>query len=368
MSGAGARDPARLVRPEVRGMRPYAAPQGEALIKLDAMENPHPFPGELEAAWIERLRGLELNRYPDADARRLKARIREAFAVPEGAGVVLGNGSDELIQLVILTLRQQGMTVLAPEPSFVMYRHCALAADVRFVGVELEPEAYALPRAAMLEAIERDRPAVVFLAAPNNPTGNLFDEAVVREIIGAAPGLVVIDEAYAPFAERTWLPALEASPNLAVMRTLSKVGLAGLRLGWLAAAPALIAELEKLRLPYNVSTLTQVRAEFALEHYEVLEAQARELKRARERLREGLEAIEGVRAFPSAANFVLVRVPPGTGGRTLAHLRAAGVAIKGLAGAGPLLEDCLRVTVGTAQENRLFLEALEEAIRIGADS
>ena len=192
----------RLVRPEVRRLSAYHVPEPGDRVKLDAMENPYPWPGELEDAWLETLRGLTVNRYPDPAATRLKARLRQAMGVPRGVEVLLGNGSDELIQLVFLALAGAGRKVLAPEPTFVMYRLLALALAVgmEYVAVPLERGGFSLDMPAMLDAIEREAPAVVFLAYPNNPTGSLYAADEIRQILTASRGLVVVDEAYTPFA------------------------------------------------------------------------------------------------------------------------------------------------------------------------
>lgn len=348
----------RWVRPEIRALAAYHVPDPGDLIKLDAMENPYPWPDALVDEWLERLRLVSLNRYPDPGARALKARMREAMGVPDGMDVLPGNGSDELIQMILFTVTAPGRVVLAPEPTFVMYRMIGTVAGMDYVGVPLRKEDFALDPAAMAEAVARHRPAVVFLAYPNNPTGNLFDEAAVRRIIETAPGLVVVDEAYAPFAQATFMDALAEYDNLLVLRTVSKMGLAGLRLGLLAGSPGWLAEIDKTRLPYNLSVLTQVSGEFALRHRTAFEEQTLRIREDRERLLDGLGRIPGVTAYPSRANFILFRVPAGRAEAVFEGLKARGILIKNLDGQHPLLADCLRVTVGTPEENAAFLEAL----------
>jgi histidinol-phosphate aminotransferase len=348
----------QLVRPEVRALTAYHVPDPGGLLKLDAMESPHPWPGALMDQWLGRLRRVEANRYPDPGARRLTARLREAMGVPAGLGTLLGNGSDELIQLILMAVAGEGRSVLAPEPSFVMYGLLARALGFQYRPLALDPEDFSLPREAVLAALERHRPAVVFLAYPNNPTGNLFDRATVDAVLEAAPGLVVVDEAYGPFAGESYLAELARRPNLLLLRTFSKMGLAGLRLGWLAGHPDLVGELDKVRLPYNVNTLTQVSVELALEHLDVLEAQSAALRGGRDALVRALGELPGVRVWPSRANFVLFRVPEGRGRAVFEGLKGRGVLVKCLDGAAPALADCLRVTVSTGEENRRFLAAL----------
>lgn len=348
----------RWVLPAVRELAAYHVPDASGLVKLDAMENPYTWPDDLRERWLAALRDVEINRYPDPGARHLQARLRSVMGVPDGMALLLGNGSDELIQVLVHALGGPGATVIAPEPGFVMYRLIALTAGRRYAGVDLRQQDFSLDVDAMLERMEREQPAVVFLAYPNNPTGNLFDEGDVLRIVDAAPGLVVVDEAYEPFAGATFMSRLGKYPNLLVMRTVSKLGLAGLRLGLLAGPPAWIHELDKLRLPYNINVLTQASASFALEHYPVLEEQTARIRAERETLHDALVGLPGVHPWPSRANFILFRVAPGRAGAVHSGLREAGVLIKNLDGAAPALSDCLRVTVGRPEENAAFLDAL----------
>lgn len=344
---------ARTVNPAIRELDAYQVPPARDVVKLDAMENPWPMPEALRAQWLEALRGSGLNRYPDAAAEPLKAALREAFRIPGQAGVILGNGSDEIIQIIATAVDGP---VLAPAPSFVMYGMIARFLGRRFVEVPLD-SAFELDADAMVAAARRHRPAVVFIAYPNNPTGNLFDEPALRAVIEAAPGLVVIDEAYHAFAGRSWLPAVEDHPKLLVMRTLSKLGLAGLRFGFAAAHPAWIDELDKIRLPYNVGTLTQTSVAFALEHLEAFEAQAAAIRAERRRVLQALSDA-GYACFPSEANFILFRCRTHTADAVFESLLEQGVLIKNLSASHPALSGCLRVTIGTPQENDRFLAAL----------
>ncbi len=354
--------PADLIRPEIRALSPYHVPDATGMIKLDAMENPYSWPAELIDGWLAVLRTAPLNRYPDPQARRLQARLREAMAIPAGAALILGNGSDELIQLLILALAGSGRAVLAPEPSFVMYRSIAAFVGMRYLAVPLRADDFGLDLAALLAAIDRHRPALIFLAYPNNPTGNRFAAQDIRQVLQATPGLVVVDEAYFPFTDHSFLQSLPEFDNLLVMRTLSKMGLAGLRLGLLAGAPRWLNEFEKLRLPYNINVLTQVSAEFALVHQTVLLEQADRIRASRAALFAALNALPGMTVFPSEANFILVRVPAGQANRLFESLREGGILVKNLSATGGLLQDCLRVTVGTVEENQAFLAALAAAL------
>lgn len=352
----------RLVRPEIRALKAYHIPDATGLIKLDAMENPYSWPEELRRAWLESLKDVHLNRYPDPQGSELQAALRESMGIPQDMGLLLGNGSDELIQMLALTVSRPGRRILSVDPGFVMFRMIALFAGMEYVGVPLRAEDFSLDLPAVLEAMDREQPAVTFLAYPNNPTGNLFHADAIERILEAAPGLVVIDEAYAPFTDRSFLPRLGDWPNLLVMRTVSKMGLAGLRLGCLAGPGAWIAEIDKTRLPYNINVLTQVSAAFALRHKDVLDRQTRQIRDERSRLFDALSVLYGVYPYPSDANFILLRMPCGRAGKIFASLRAAGVLVKNLDGAHPLLENCLRVTVGRPDENDAFLVALKSSL------
>ena len=348
---------AAVVRPEVRALSAYAVAHAQGMIKLDAMENPYPLPAAVAARLARALSRVPINRYPDGAGENARRSLRRALAIPEAHGLLLGNGSDELIQLIASTLARPGATLLIPEPSFVMYRASALNAGLRVAGVALKPD-FSLDIQAMLEAIERERPALTFLAYPNNPTGNLFAETEVERILRAAPGLVVVDEAYHAFAEASFLPRIEEFPNLLVLRTLSKVGMAGIRLGYAVAAPEWIAELNKLRAPYNVNALTQAAAGALLADTGWIAEQAAAIRAERARLEAAIERLPGVRVYPTRTNFVLARI--GNAGGIFEGLLAKRILVKNLDGWHPLLAGCLRITVGTPEENDILLAALAE--------
>ena len=359
----------RHVRPDVQRMAAYHVADATDAIKLDAMENPWRLPGALQAELAQRLAALAINRYPSGNTYTA---LKQAIARHDG--LVLGNGSDELISLLCQLVAQPGATIMAPAPSFVMYEMGARLAGVGFVPVPLRPD-FSLDREAMLQAIETHRPALVFLAYPNNPTGNLFDADDVRAILQATDGLVVLDEAYAPFAGgASWLSQLQAWPNLAVMRTCSKWGLAGARIGYLASAPVWAAQLDKIRPPYNISVLDAETACFAFQHHADFDQQTRALCTERQTLVQRLQALLGPQGlshvYPTAANFVLVRLAGGQGDasgpsratRVAAAMRADGVLIKDASRMHPALAECLRLTVGAPEENEAMLQALAAAL------
>ncbi len=354
------KDPASLVRPEILALQAYSVPGAEGRIKLDAMENPYTLPPDLAAEMGRRLAAVAINRYPHPGSPALKARLREALAIPEGLEMVLGNGSDEILQIIAMTLSRPGAVVLSLEPAFAMFRLGAVAAGLRYAGVDLR-EDFSLDEGAMLAAIERHRPALTWIAYPNNPTGNLFPRDAILRIVAASPGLVAVDEAYFPFAGgATLLAEVGRHPNLVLVRTVSKLGLAGLRLGLAIAPPAWAQEFEKLRLPYNVNVLSAAAAELVLARRDVLERQTRAIVAERAHLEAALDALPRVSRFPSSANFVLARLPAAPA--AFEALKARGILVRNLHGSHHLLANCLRFTVGTPEENARLSAALSEIL------
>jgi histidinol-phosphate aminotransferase len=351
--------PEEIIRDEIRALTAYHVPDATGMVKLDAMENPYPLPPILREKLARLVETAPLNRYPDPAAAMLKQHLRRVLQVPAGMDLILGNGSDELIQMLMLACLRRDAVVLGVEPSFTMFRMIATSVGMRYVEVDLR-EDFALDGERLLAAIKQHRPGLLFIANPNNPTGNLFNAGLIARLVEAAPGLVVIDEAYHAFAGYSFMPLLARYSNLLVMRTLSKQGLAGIRLGILAGAGAWLGEVDKLRLPYNVSTLTQIIACEVLQHGEVLTEQAAAIKLERERLLRELRRAPGVTAFSSDANFILFRCSNAE--RVFDGLKQRGVLIKSFHGSHRLLADCLRVTVGTPDENSAFLAALTQTL------
>jgi histidinol-phosphate aminotransferase len=354
------RNPEELIRDEVRALTAYHVPDCAGMVKLDAMENPYPMPEPVRAEVAELVARADVNRYPDASCAALKARLRSVLDVPADMSLVLGNGSDEIIQMLMLATARPGAVVLGVEPSFVMFRLIASFCGMRYVGVPLARD-FSLDERRMAAAIETHAPALTFIAYPNNPTGNLFDDAAIEQLIKLTPGALVVDEAYHAFAGRTFMNRLSQFDNLLVMRTLSKSGLAGLRLGVLAGRASWLDHVDKVRLPYNVGVLTQLVAEKALERHRLLAEQAAAIRAERARVLRALAEMRGVTAYPSEANFILFRVAAADA--VFGGLRERGILIKNLHGSQPSLENCLRVTVGTPEENDRFLEALRETMK-----
>ena len=352
----------QTIRQDVQSMHAYAIQPSAGFVKLDAMENPFRLPPQMQAELGERLGRVAINRYPVKCVADVAAALSRFVDLPAGNKLIVGNGSDELIDILSAACDVPGAVVLAPLPGFVMYEMSARLRGLKFVGVSLTAE-FELDEAAMLSAIEQHRPAITYIAYPNNPTANLFDEHIIERIVeavGRQNGLLVFDEAYQPFSSRTWLPRLGRYDHVLVLRTLSKFGLAGVRLGYLCGPQALIEEIDKVRPPYNVSALNAEAALFALEHADEYACQAALLRSERARLMAALQGTPGVHVFPSEANMLLVRVPDSKAAFDGMKLR--GVLVKHIAGLHPLLLNCLRLTVGTPQENDLMIHALKDSL------
>ena len=359
---------ASRIRTDITSMSAYAIQDATGMVKLDAMENPYRLSDEMQARLGARLGAVAINRYPGSNADDLKAALRNYAQIPPAHGITLGNGSDEFISLIAMACDTRAQTgipavILAPLPGFVMYEMAASHQGLDFVGVPLT-ENFELDEPAMIAAIIEHRPAITFIAYPNNPTANLWDAQVIRNIIRAAQttdGIVVIDEAYQPFSALSWIDEVKANPqanvNVIIMRTLSKFGLAGVRLGYAFGSKELIDEIDKVRPPYNISSLNIECALFALEHAEEFAKQAASIREERGRIIAAINNLPHAIVFPSDANMILVRLPDAEA--TFAHLKANGILVKNVSGMHTLLTNCLRLTVGTAEENTLLLAALQ---------
>lgn len=353
-----------LIRDDIRAMSAYQiADIPSGFIKLDAMESPsHPFEGhrvlmqELQA----QLASAPIHLYPDPAKSGLQEALRAAFDIPDCAALALGNGSDELIQFVTMLTAKPGAAMLAAEPSFVMYRHNAALYGMDYVGVPLNGD-FTLNLPAFLEAVKTRRPALTFIAYPNNPTGVCFARGEVEAVINSSDGIVVVDEAYGAFNGDSFLPQAGRIPNLIVLRTLSKIGFAGLRIGYAAGCPEVIGELQKILPPYNMNQLSLTAAKFALQHYGIISANIGSLKNERDRMMAELGGIPQIKVFPSQANFITIRVPDAD--LLFDTLKQNRILVKKLHGAHPLLEHCLRITVGSPAQNDAVLDVIRRLYR-----
>lgn len=355
------KDTANFIRDDIKAMSAYRiADLPEGFIKLDAMESPyHPFARfpELSNEWLRLIAQAPIHLYPNPAASGMQETLRKAFDIPESAAIALGNGSDELIQFMTLLVAQSGATMLAVEPSFVMYRHNAELYGMNYVGVPLN-EDFTLDFPAVLSAIDKHQPALIFIAYPNNPTGVCFRREEVEAIIRAARGIVVVDEAYGAFSRDSFLPQAGSVENLVVMRTISKIGFAGLRIGYAAGSPAVMDELAKILPPYNMNQLSLATTKFALQHHDAIQTTIDILKAERERVFNELSAIGRLKAFPSEANFITVRVPDADA--LFNTLKENRILIKKLHGTHPLLAQCVRITIGSPGQNDAVLDIIRK--------
>ena len=355
----------KLIREEIQALNAYPVPKSDGMLKLDAMENPYTWPAVAKQTWADMLQDLPMNRYPDPQAQHVKDALVNVMGIDEQYGVLLGNGSDEIIQLLAMAVAKPGAKILAPEPGFVMYKMIATFCGLDYIGVPLTSD-FELDEAAMLDAINKEQPELIFLAQPNNPTGNLWSQESIHKIIQASEGLVILDEAYTAFTDADHLDLLDQYEHVLVMRTLSKVGLAGLRLGMLIGRNEWLSELDKIRMPYNINILTQASALFALDHFEMLLVQTEQIRVDRVLLMKDLSEIQGLEVFPSEANFVLVRTPEGMARNWFEELKQRNILIKCLDGGHELLKNCLRITVGSTDQNETLISALEEISASGS--
>ena len=357
-----ARTMQRVIRADIQGLHAYAVQPSAGLVKLDTMENPYRLPAKLQRELGERLGAVALNRYPAERNEELRQALKRFAGTPDDCELMMGNGSDELISLLSLACDLPGAVFMAPLPGFVMYGLSAALQGIRFVGVPLTAD-FELDEPAMLAAIAEHKPALLYLAYPNNPTANLWGAAAVERCIAAVAevgGLVVMDEAYQPFASRDSMAWLRRWPHVVVMRTMSKLGLAGVRIGYLMARRELVAELDKLRPPFNVSVLNAEAGLFALDHADEYARQAESIRAQRDALIPQLATLPGVCPYPSQANMILVRVPDAAA--AFAGMKSHGVLVKNVSALHPLLANCLRLTVGTPEENALMIRALKESL------
>jgi len=339
----------------------YVSPSAGYGVKLDAMESPYEWPGDIQEKWLLALKDIHLNRYPNGSAVDLCAAIRQWAGIDESLGLVLGNGSDELIQMIAMTVCSCERPLLSTEPTFSMYRIISESVGSKYIDVPLT-EDFDIDLNALLAAIDKHDPGCIFFAYPNNPTGNLFDPKKIQAVTEAMNGLVIIDEAYFSYSRETFMPYMHTVDNVAVLRTFSKFGLAGLRLGFLVGPKSWLREIDKVRLPYNISTLTQVTGQFALSCSEWFESKVRDICFERERFEAEVRKFPQLIVYPSAANFFLIRFEVRDMDVVVDKLLDGNIMVKNLDNQHEKLRGCIRVTVGTPDENDQFLQVLRKAL------
>ncbi len=349
------------IRPEVTQLQAYAVPDATGFVKLDAMENPFTWPVEMQTKWLDKINHAQLNRYPEPNPQLIKQKLKNQFGPKDNSDLLLGNGSDELIQLMVMAIAKPGACILTVSPSFSMYQ---MIADMVGIDCHVVPldENFELDLSKMLAAIEQYDPALIFLAYPNNPTGNLWNRNDIEILLDKSQGFVVIDEAYGPFAKDSFVEDLPQHSNMLLLRTASKIGLAAIRFGWLTGSADIISQLNKIRLPYNINQLTQLTIEFALDNYVLFAEQAESIRLLRGSLFADLSAIQGVKPYVSDANFILFKVLQRDTDEVFNKLMAQKVLIKNVSKQLGL-EQCLRVTVGSKGENKIFCDALIHSLQ-----
>lgn len=346
----------KLVKDEILQQEAYFIEESPCRIKLDANENPYILPENLQEEMLGYLKTVFLNRYPDPGSRELRRRFAVNLGVDEEM-LLLGNGSDELIHLLLLAFRSNpGGGVVIPVPTFAMYRISGINAGHKIIEVPLNHE-FDLDIDEMIDAMSRFDPDLVFLSYPNNPTGNLFSRDKVVEILSRSRGLVVVDEAYYHFSNTSFLPDMDRWKNLVVLRTVSKVGFAAIRLGILVAHPSIVRELNKVRLPYNMNTLTQAVGQFILDHESAFQDQILRIVKNRQMLFGALKGFDGINPYHSDANFILFSCASDKN-RIYSGLLKKGIVIKNFS-SPDALGQCMRVTVGREEENQEFLRVLQ---------
>lgn len=345
-----------LVREDIRDLQPYEPHLYENVIKLDANENPYPFPPELMAKIFAAANGETFSRYPDPTADELRREIAGYTGVGY-RNIIAGNGSDELILLILQTFAGPGKRVLIPVPTFAMYHiHSRITGSIP-VHLPMD-ENYNVPVAAVLREMANPDTRITFLVTPNNPTGNCIPQETIEYILERSAGLVVVDEAYIEFGGRTVVPLLTKYNNLVILRTFSKVALAGLRIGYLLSGPEVTGELMKVKQPYNTDAFSQMAATMALRNWPVIMEQVEKIRAERARLMSEMAGLPGMTVYPSEANFILFR-PGQPAGEVHQRLLEAGILVRNLGGA-PGLTNCLRVTIGQKEENDRFLANLRD--------
>ena len=353
-------DPLSLIRPKIRAMKAYSIDHTPSPVILDANEAPFTPPRKLLERMLVVMAGTPLNRYPDMEALAL----RGAIAQKDGAAVeetLLGNGSDELIFYLIQAMMEPGERILVPTPTFVMYDVIARSLNMETVTAPLRPD-WSLDLDLTLARIKETSPKIIFLASPNNPTGRRYPAEEVNAIIQAAPGAVVVDEAYIDFSQAGPYGLLyKKHPNVIIMRTLSKMGLAALRLGYILADRAVIENVNKTRLPYNVNAMTQAAAGEAVRHWDEFVPLFRGVMEEREKMQSALAAVQGIEFWPSDANFIFMRIKNGAAEKVFKSILADGVRVRWFKG-HPVAGDCFRVTIGAPAENATFLAAIKKAL------
>lgn len=349
----------KLIRKDLRSLVPYEPHPYSNVIKLDANENPHSFPAELIEKLFSGIDGEMFNRYPDPLGEELIKKIALISGF-EPENIILGNGSDELIQLLLQTFGGPGRKAVIPVPTFSMYKIHSQITGTGYIEVPRDAS-FGIDSEVLLKELADPDATVTFIASPNNPTGNAAPESLIESIVQNAQGLIVIDEAYIDFGGRTCVNLIDKYPNVIIMRTFSKIGLAGLRVGYLIASNQIINELLKVKQPYNVNSFSQFAASMVLDNWPLFKKQIDDIVSERNRLSNEMSGMPGITVHPSEANFILFSAQK-RAEDVHRGLLEGGVLVRKNLGNTHGLSECLRVTVGTREENNVFLEKLRSIV------
>lgn len=346
---------AKFIKPEVLSLKGYHLAKRECTIKLNQNENPFGFPEALKEKFWQRIKNLDWARYPDFQMENLTEKIAEYLQLP-AENVLVGNGSNSLIQALLMVTLSPANRLLVPEPTFTLYDLTGKMLGAEVVAFRLHPEDFSLPLQDILLAARAPHTKLLVLCSPNNPTGNSFAMEDLRILLNEFPGLVIIDEAYQEFSRQDAKPLLSEYQHLVIFRTFSKaMSLAGMRVGYMMAAPEICAEVKKARLPYSVNLFSEIAAALALDELNQLKKAVQEIIVQRENLWPALQQFSSLRVYPSDANFFLVRAK--NGAALFQHLLNDGILVRDVSGY-PGLENCLRISVGNHQQNQMLLESL----------
>jgi histidinol-phosphate aminotransferase len=351
--------PSDVIKPEVRGLTAYTLKHFDAEVKLDQNENPYELPADLKQEVVDRVLHRPWGRYPEFVPAAVIKTLSQFTGWPED-GILVGNGSNELIQAILTVTLGPGRRLAVPQPTFTLYKLMATTLQADVNSILLHPDTFAFDADKLIAAARKAD--VIVVCTPNNPTGNLLDREALLEVLKSAKrGIVIVDEAYHEFSGQTALPLLAEHRNLVILRTFSKaMSMAGLRFGYMMAHPEIAREVNKSKLPYNVNIFTLAAAQIVIERRNVLNEAIETLVRQRERVFAELQKRQTVHAFPSKANFILMKGPKPA--RALFEaLYSRGVLIRDVS-AYPLLDGCLRVSIGTPEENDRFLTALDRSL------
>ncbi len=347
----------RLIKESINDLKPYVPHDYDYKYKLDANESPYNLPGNILEKVIERMRDMDFNRYPDTNSVLLRKEISDYIGV-DYANIIIGNGSDEMINVLIDTFVEEGDTVLSHEPTFVMYGLTSKIAGATYIDIETD-ENFNVDIDELIKSANTKKAKIIFLCSPNNPTGNLMQKEDILRVVNETNSIVVADEAYVEFGGESVIKKVLNYDRLIVLRTLSKAfGVAGIRTGYLVAGNKIIDRLYSVKAPYNINSISQLIATELMKNRKEILNNVEIIKSNRDKLLNQMKQIEGIKAYDSYANFILFRVDDNK--KVFDGLLERGIMVRNFSGGR--LENHLRVSVGNTEENEAFVNALREVI------